>query len=325
MEHTQVKPLSNDVQIVSQTKLQRRKIKFKRYLPIFIMMSPGLIYLLINNYLPMFGLIIAFKDINYALGIFASEWIGFKNFTYLFSTKDALIITRNTILYNGAFIIINTVLAVGVAIMLNEIQSKLLKGFYQSVILLPFLISMVIVSYLTFAFLSTDVGYLNNTILPMLGLEEISWYTEAYVWPYILTFVSTWKGVGFLCVIYLASIIGIDQEYYEAATLDGASKWHQIRYITIPLIMPVIVMMTLLAIGRIFYSDFGLFYQVPMNSGAIYDTTNVIDTYVYRGLMQLGDIGMSAAAGLYQSVVGFILVLLSNWLVRRKSKENALF
>ncbi|MED4229173.1 ABC transporter permease [Neobacillus cucumis] len=288
-------------------------------------MLPGLIYLLINNYLPMFGLMIAFKDINFAKGILGSDWIGFKNFEYLFSTRDALIITRNTILYNGGFIILNTIVAIAVAIMLNEIKNKLAKSFYQSVILLPFLISMVIVSYLGFAFLSEDVGYLNKTILPMLGLDSVSWYSEAKYWPYILTFINMWKGVGFLCVIYLAAIIGIDQEYYEAAKLDGANKWQKIIHITIPCISPVIIMMTLLAIGRIFYSDFGLFYQVPMNSGALYDTTNVIDTYVYRGLMQLGDIGMSAAAGLYQSIVGFILVLLSNYLVRRKSKDHALF
>ncbi|WP_419956510.1 ABC transporter permease [Neobacillus niacini] len=300
-------------------------MKLKRALPLFIMMLPGLIYLLINNYLPMFGFIIAFKDINFSKGILGSDWIGFKNFEYLFSTRDAFVITRNTILYNGGFIILNTVLAIAVAIMLNEIKNKLAKSFYQSVILMPFLISMVIVSYLGYAFFSEDTGYLNNTILPLFGLDGVSWYSEAKYWPYILTIINMWKGVGFLCVIYLAAIIGIDQEFYEAATLDGANKWQQIIHITIPSIIPVIIMMTLLAIGRIFYSDFGLFYQVPMNSGAIYDTTNVIDTYVYRGLMQLGDIGMSAAAGLYQSVVGFILVLVSNYLVRRKSKDNALF
>lgn len=325
MSQVTAKPLEPDVHVVFKKRKSARKIKLKRYLPLFIMMAPGLIYLLINNYLPMFGLLVAFKDIDYAKGIFASDWIGLKNFEYLFSTKDAFIITRNTILYNGVFIILNTFVAIGVAIMLNEIKNKLVKGFYQSVILLPFLISMVIVSYLAYAFLSVDTGYLNKTILPMLGLPEVSWYLESKYWPYILTFINLWKGVGFLCVIYLAAIIGIDKEYYEAATLDGASKLQQIRYITIPSIMPVIIMMTLLSIGRIFHSDFGLFYQVPMNSGAIYDTTNVIDTYVYRGLMQLGDIGMSAAAGLYQSIVGFILVLLSNYLVRRKSKENALF
>jgi putative aldouronate transport system permease protein len=325
MSEVTVKNVESGVHTIPVKKVNTRLIKFKRALPLLIMMLPGLVYLLINNYLPMFGLIIAFKDINYAKGILASDWIGFKNFEYLFSTRDAFVITRNTILYNGGFIILNTVLAIGVAIMLNEVKNKLAKSFYQSVILLPFLISMVIVSYLGFAFLSEDAGYLNNTILPMLGLDSVSWYSEAKYWPYILTFTNMWKGVGFLCVIYLAAIIGIDQEYYEAATLDGANKWHQIIHITLPSIMPVIIMMTLLAIGRIFYSDFGLFYQVPMNSGAIYDTTNVIDTYVYRGLMQLGDIGMSAAAGLYQSIVGFVLVLVSNYLVRRKSKENALF
>lgn len=324
MSEVTVKKLEG-VQVVPKKKVNSSLIKLKRALPLFIMMLPGLIYLLINNYLPMFGLVIAFKDINYTKGIFASDWIGFKNFEYLFSTRDAFVITRNTILYNGGFIILNTVFAIAVAIMLNEIKNKLAKSFYQSVILLPFLISMVIVSYLGYAFLSEDVGYLNKTILPILGLDGISWYTADKYWPYILTFVHMWKSIGFSCVIYLAAIIGIDQEYYEAATLDGANKWQQIIHITIPSITPVIIMMTLLAIGRIFYSDFGLFYQVPMNSGALYDTTNVIDTYVYRGLMQLGDIGMSAAAGLYQSIVGFVLVLLSNYLVRRKSKDNALF
>lgn len=325
MSEVTVKELKADVQSIPKRKVNTRLINLKRYIPIYILMLPGLIYLLINNYLPMFGLMIAFKDINFAKGILGSDWIGFKNFEYLFSTRDALIITRNTILYNGGFIILNTIVAIAVAIMLNEIKNKLAKSFYQSVILLPFLISMVIVSYLGFAFLSEDVGYLNKTILPMLGLDSVSWYSEAKYWPYILTFINMWKGVGFLCVIYLAAIIGIDQEYYEAAKLDGANKWQKIIHITIPCISPVIIMMTLLAIGRIFYSDFGLFYQVPMNSGALYDTTNVIDTYVYRGLMQLGDIGMSAAAGLYQSIVGFILVLLSNYLVRRKSKDHALF
>jgi putative aldouronate transport system permease protein len=325
MSEVTAKSIKTDVQAVPKKKARSRMQKFKRALPLFIMMAPGLLYLIINNYLPMFGLMVAFKDINYAKGIFGSEWIGFKNFEYLFSTRDAFVITRNTILYNGGFILLNTVAALAVAIMLNEIKNKLVKGFYQSIILLPFLISMVIVSYLGYAFLSMDVGYLNKTVLPVLGLPEISWYLESKYWPYILTFINLWKGIGFLCVIYLAAIIGIDQSYYEAATLDGASKLQQIRYITIPSIMPVIIMMTLLSIGRIFHSDFGLFYQVPMNSGAIYDTTNVIDTYVYRGLMQLGDIGMSAAAGLYQSVVGFVLVILSNYIVRKKSKENALF
>ncbi|WP_256758091.1 sugar ABC transporter permease [Cohnella sp. WQ 127256] len=302
-----------------------RMMKWKKILPLTLMALPGVLYLLINNYMPMFGLVIAFKDVNFAKGILASDWIGFKNFFYLFKTQDAYIITRNTLLYNGAFIVLTTVSAIGVAILLNEVKNQIVKRFYQSIILLPFLVSMVIVSYLVYAFLSTETGLLNKVVFPKLGISEISWYIEAKYWPYILTIIHVWKNIGFSCVIYLASIIGIDQEYYEAATLDGASKWQQIRSITIPFIMPVIVMLSLISIGRIFYSDFGLFYQVPMNSGTISSTTNVIDTYVYRGLLQLGDIGMSSAAGLYQSLVGLVLVVLTNYVIRKINKENALF
>ncbi|BBH25023.1 sugar ABC transporter permease [Paenibacillus baekrokdamisoli] len=303
----------------------RRKSGIRKYGVLLLMMVPGLAYLLINNYLPMFGLLIAFKDFNSVKGIFGSDWIGFRNFEYLFKTQDAYIITRNAILYNFVFVVLNTVAAVAIAIGLNEIRSRFMSRVYQSVMLLPHLISMVIVSYLAYSLLSVDTGFMNKTVLPWLGLNEISWYTEAAYWPFILTIISLWKGAGFLCVIYLAAIIGIDPEYYEAAKLDGATKWQQIRTITLPLLSPIIIMMTLLAIGKIFYSDFGLFYQVPLGSGALNDTTQVIDTYVYRALMNLGDIGMSSAAGLYQSVVGFVLVLLSNYAVRKFSKDNALF
>ncbi|MGC6586451.1 ABC transporter permease [Paenibacillus sp. Dod16] len=289
------------------------------------MMLPGLIYLLINNYLPLFGLSIAFKDVNYSKGIWDSDWIGFKNFEYLFKTDDAFIITRNTILYNAAFIVLGLIVSVGVAILLNEIRNKVASRFYQSVIILPFLISIIIVSYLVYAMFSVNTGMVNKTLLPALGLDPISWYTEPKYWPFILTVVHIWKAAGYSCIVYLAAIIGIDPEYYEAAKLDGASKWMQIRKITLPMITPVITILTLLGIGRIFYSDFGLFYQVPMDSGALFSTTNVIDTYVFRGLMQLGDVGMSSAAGFYQSLVGFVLVLVSNYVVRKIDKNNALF
>ncbi len=299
--------------------------KALRYWPLIVMVIPGVIYLFINNYMPMFGLIIAFKDVNFTKGILASDWIGFKNFEYLFKTSDALLITRNTLLYNSVFILLNTVIAIGIAIMLNEVRKKFFARFYQSVVLIPYLISMVIVGYLVLAMLSGETGFVNKQLLPMLGIDAISWYSEPKYWPIILTIVNIWKNVGYLCVIYLAAIIGIDPEYYEAATIDGASKWQQIRAITVPLIAPVVTIMTLLQIGRIFYSDFGLFYQVPLNTGALLSTTNVIDTYVYRALMNLGDIGMSSAAGLYQSVVGFVLVILSNYIVSRRNRDNALF
>ncbi|XID94529.1 ABC transporter permease [Paenibacillaceae bacterium WGS1546] len=303
----------------------RKRGKWRKYMPLTLMVLPGMLYLLFNNYLPMFGLVIAFKDVNFAKGILASDWVGFKNFEYLFMTSDAYVITRNTIVYNAAWIVLGTTLAILLAILLNEVRRKMFARFYQSVIVLPHLISIVIVAYLCYAVLSLDTGFLNKSVLPALGLEEVMFYFEPKVWPYILTIVHLWKGLGFSVVIYFAAIIGIDEEYYEAARLDGASKWQQIRSITIPLISPVIIMLTLLSIGRIFYSDFGLFYQVPMNSGAIYETTNVIDTYVYRGLLGLGDIGMSAAAGFYQSIVGFALVLTANFIVRKISKDNALF
>jgi putative aldouronate transport system permease protein len=296
-----------------------------KYTPLYLMMLPGVAYLLINSYLPMFGLVIAFKDINFTKGIWKSDWVGLQNFKFLFQTSDAFIITRNTLLYNITFILIGLIVAVGFAILLNEVKSKVASRLYQSIIILPFLISMVLVSYLVFSMLSMESGFMNKTILPALGIEPVAWYNEPKYWPIILTMVQVWKGAGYACIIYLAAIIGIDPEYYEAAKLDGASKWQQIRKITLPLISPVITMLTLLQIGRIFYSDFGLFYQVPMNAGALFSTTNVIDTYVFRGLLQLGNMGMSSAAGFYQSLVGFVLVLISNFVVRRINKENALF
>lgn len=310
--------------ITKQTHRKGRRGILK-YTPLYIMMLPGLVYLIINNYLPLFGLSIAFKDVDYRKGIWNSDWIGFRNFEYLFKTSDAWMITRNTLLYNTVFIILGLIVSIGIAILLNEIRNKFFARFYQSVIILPYLISIIIVSYLVYAMFSVNTGMMNNTILPALGLDPISWYSEPKYWPFILTFVHVWKGAGYSCIVYLAAIIGIDPEYYEAAKLDGASKWVQIRKITLPMIMPVIMILTLLGIGRIFYSDFGLFYQVPMNSGALYSTTNVIDTYVFRGLMQLGDIGMSSAAGFYQSLVGFVLVLGSNYIVRKIDKDNALF
>jgi putative aldouronate transport system permease protein len=301
------------------------KAKFLNAAPYLIMMIPGIAYLLVNNYLPMAGLIIAFKNMNFSTGIFGGEWVGFKNFEYLFKTTDAYIITRNTILYNAAFIVINTTVSVLLAILLNEIRKTFFTKFYQSVVLLPHLISVIIIAYLVFGLLSMQTGFVNKSLLPFLGMDPVSWYTEPERWPFILIFVNAWRSCGFLCVVYLASVIGIDKEYYEAATIDGASKIRQIVSITLPLIKPTIILMVLLAIGRIFYTDFGLFYQVPLNTGAIYSTTNVVDTYVYRSFLQLGDVNMSSAAGLYQSVVGFVLVLLSNLLVRKFSKENALF
>ncbi|HZG87996.1 MAG TPA: ABC transporter permease subunit [Paenibacillus sp.] len=290
------------------------------------MMIPGILYFLINNYLPMFGIIIAFKNINFAKGIIESPWVGLANFEYLFKTSDAFIITRNTVLYNLLFLFVGTTLAFTCAILLNEIKNKALLRIYQAIISMPHLISWVIISYLVYAFLSVENGFLNRTILPLLGIEDgISWYTEAKYWPFILPLVDFWKGVGYSSIVFFAALLGINEEYYEAARIDGASRWKQITRITLPLVVPVIIIMTLLQLGRIFYSDFGLFYQVTLNSGALFSTTATIDTYVFNGLTGGGNLGMSAAAGLYQSIVGFILVITVNSLVRRKNKDSALF
>ncbi len=298
--------------------------RFRRYIPIYLLMLPGLIYLFVNNYMPLPGLVVAFKQYNARKGIYKSDWTGFENFKYLFATDDAWVITRNTICYNLVFIVVNTVLAIVVAIILSEIWGRA-KKFYQSAILLPFLISSVIVGYLVFAFLSVENGYINNAILPLFGKEGVSWYSEPKYWPFILVFVSAWKSVGYNCIIYLATLLGFDRAYYESAQIDGATKLKQIRYLTIPMLKPTIIMLTLMSVGRIFYSDFGLFYQVPMNQGALYSTTQTIDTYVYRGLLQLGNISMSAAAGVYQSVVGFILILSANLIVRKIDRDSALW
>ncbi len=304
--------------------LRKLRNKINRYLPIYLMALPGIAYLILNNYIPMAGVIIAFKNYNIRDGIWGSAWAGFSNFEYLFKTQDAWIITRNTILYNIVFIITGTVLSIFIAILLNEITHKFLSRFYQTVILLPYLISMVVVSYIVFAFLSMDTG-LVNSLLTKLGGEGILWYSKTQYWPFILVLVNCWKSFGFNTIIYYAVIVGIDHSFYEAAMVDGASRIRQIIRITLPSLKPTVIILTILAVGRIFYSDFGLFYQVPMDAGALYPVTNVIDTYVYRGLFYLGDYSMSSAASLYQSFVGFILVISANFIVRKLDADNALF
>lgn len=297
---------------------------------LFLMLLPGVLVLLLNNYLPMFGVMIAFKNFKfYGSSFFSSllqsEWVGFNNFAFLFKSSDALVITRNTLLYNAVFILVGLVVAVAVAVILNEIRSRGLSKFYQTALFMPYFLSWVVVSYIAFAFLSMDNGFFNRVVLPAIGLDPIPWYQAPQYWPYILIFLNAWKWTGYNCIIYLASIIGIEQEYFEAAMIDGANRWQRIIRITIPLIRPVIIMMTLLNIGRIFNADFGLFFQVPRNTGTLYPVTNVIDTYVYNALMVTGDIGMSSAAALFQSAVGFILVLATNRMVKKVNPDYALF
>ena len=297
----------------------------KKYWPLYIMFIPGIAYLIINNYIPMTGIVVAFKQYNLRDGIYGSPWIGLSNFEYLFKNQDAWVMTRNTIGYNLVFIVLGTVLAIAVAIILNEVRAQAAKQLYQTLILIPYLISMVVVSYLVFAFLSDGNGFINKSILPLFGLEGISWYNEAQYWPVILTIVYIWKSIGYNCILYYATICGIDRSLYEAAVVDGANRWQQVWNVTLPCLKSTIIILTLMSLGNIFRSDFGLFYQVTMNSGTIISTTQTIDTYVYRGLMQTSNIGMSSAAGVYQSVVGFILVLSANFIVRKLDSESSLF
>lgn len=291
---------------------------------LFVMALPGLLLLIAFNYLPMFGTILAFKSFNYSKGIIKSPWSGFKNFEYLFKTNAAFEITRNTILYNVTFILLGIVLSVAFAIMLSEITNRVSAKIYQTVFIMPHFLSWVVVSFVFFSLLSVDKGMINS-ILVKAGTEPISWYSEPKYWPFIIVLVHLWKAVGYSSVVYLAAIAGIPQEFYEAALIDGATKMQQIKNITIPFLKPIIIILFILSVGKIFYADFGLFYQVPRNSGQLYSVTNVIDTYVFNGLQNVGDVGMSAAAAFYQSIVGFILVLASNLIVRKIDKEYALF
>ncbi len=306
----------------SRVEKKKRPARWRSFVPVYLLMAPGLIYLLVNNYIPMAGIIAAFKRLNINDGIFLSPWAGFDNFRFLFASGAAGDIFRNTLLYNLAFIVVTTAVAIALAVLINDVASTRWRKLYQSAILLPFTLSMVIVSYVVFGFLSHENGLLNNSVFEN---DPVQWYSEGQYWPAILILVNLWKTVGYSTLLFMAGLISIDRALYEAAALDGANRWKQVLHIDLPSLIPTIVTLTLLAIGRIFYSDFGLFYQVPRNSGAIYDVTTTIDTYVYRTLISAGGIGQSAAAGFFQAVIGFVLVVSVNAAVRKYQRASALF
>jgi len=319
--------------IIRETKKVKPKRSFikdlKTNAPFFLMLLPGLLVLFINNYLPMIGVVMAFEQYrfneNFLTSLFTSQFVGFDNFKFLFSSPNIIDATRNTILYNGAFIILDIIIPISMAIALTEIWSKKISKFHQSVVFLPYFLSWVIVSYLAFSMLSFDNGFINRNIVALFGLESVNWYYEVGAWPVILILFHLWKYTGYNIVVYLAAISGINTEYYEAAALDGATKLQQIRYITLPMLKTIIIITTLLAVGRIFNADFGLFYNVPRNTGALYSVTNVIDTLVYLSLKNSANVSMTAAAGLYQAVVGCITVFTANFIVRKIDKDSALF
>lgn len=298
--------------------------EFQTNLSLLSMALPGIVLLFIFAYLPMLGILIAFKDYRFNLGILGSAWVGFQNFNFLFGTDAAFRITRNTLLMNILFISTTTVCALTVAILLNEVYRSRLSKYYQTMLFFPYFISWVIVSYFVFAFLNGQTGLINQWI-DALGIKRIAWYRSPEYWPLIFVLANLWNGIGFSSIIYLAGILGISPELFEAAKIDGAGKLQQIRYITLPMLYPMIIILVLLAIGRIFHADFGLFFFLPRDNPLLYSTTDVIDTFVYRSLVELGEISMAAAAGFYQSFVGFLLVIAANWVVRRFNEDYALY
>ncbi len=310
-----------------KTGLRKRNLfgirTFKKNWELLLLTLPAILYFVVFHYIPMFGAVIAFKFYNYNDGIFGSRWVGFDNFKFFFLSNDAFRITRNTILYNAAFIAIGTVAAVIIALLLHEVKSRKATKYYQTTMILPYFLSWVIVGYVTYALLNPNYGLLNQ-ILGIFGVAPIDWYSQKQYWPIILIIVNVWKGIGLNCIMYYAAIMGIDNSLYEAAKIDGASKIQQMFYITLPQLVSIITITTILAIGGIFRGDFGLFYQIPRDVGLLYPVTDVVDTYIYRGMTN-GDIGVTAAVGLFQSFVGMVMVLLTNLLVKKINPDNALF
>ena len=290
---------------------------------LFFLGLPGIVLLFVFAYIPMLGLIIAFKDYRYDLGFLGSKWVGFENFKFLFLSGDAWRITRNTLFLNLLFIIVLLFTSILFALILNEMKRGSVK-VYMTVMLFPYFLSWVVVSYILLAFLDMDRGFVNN-ILKLFSVPPMLWYNEPRYWPSLLTLANTWKNAGYLTIIYYAALINIDPQCYEAATIDGAGRLQQATRISIPLLIPLISLIVLLQLGKILYADFGLFYQLTRDSALLYPTTDVIDTYVYRALRKVGDVGMASAAGFYQSMVGFLLVLASNLVVRRISPEQLTF
>lgn len=288
------------------------------------MTLPGLLLVIIFSYIPMLGITVAFRDGRTVSGYFTGKWVGLDNFKFFFASQDAARITFNTVSMNFLFIITGTVGAVICALLLNELKNRTMVKIYQTIMFMPYFLSWVVIGFVSFAFLSVDNGYINS-ILTKLGMQPVDWYGNPNYWPVILTVVNLIKGLGYNAVVYFAGIIGIDQSLYEAAEIDGANKLRQIVHITLPLLTPLISVLVLLSIGKIFYADFGLFYYIPRETGVLFPKTDVIDTYVYRALRQLGNTGMSAAIALFQSIVGFVLVLASNLIAKKINPDNALF
>lgn len=295
----------------------------KNYL-LYLLALPGIAVIFIFSYLPMGGIVIAFQDFNPIKGITGSEFVGLKNFSFFIESTDTLKVIANTLFLNTLFILCGTLGSVAIAIMFSELGGKGFKRVTQTLVTLPNFLSWTVIAMFSVSLLSTDTGMINQ-MLGLFGVEPISFYNEPGYWPWILVIMKIWQGAGFGSIVYLATITGINPDIYESASIDGASRWHKIRFITLPLLKSTIILMLLLAMGGIFYGDFGMIYALVGRNVALYPTTDVIDTYVYRALMDLGDMSMAAAVGFFQSLVGFILVIVVNSLAKKFSPESALF
>ncbi len=329
-----IQNMTNSSGVATEKATVLNRMGFRRHKKTLILLSmvlPGAIWLLLLRYLPMFGIVMAFQNFeiyydNPTLfnNVIHSPWVGLQNFEFLFATRDCWGMLFNTIAYNLVFIILGAVISVAFAIMMSELTTKRLMKTYQTMMFFPFFLSWVVASYFLYAFLAPDDGLLVH-LFKDAAITQTGWYNDMKPWPYLIVFAHMWKNVGYTVVLYMAAIVGIDTSLYEAARIDGASKWQQIRHVTLPHLTTLIVVLLIINVGKIFNSDFGLFYTVPMNTGALIPVTQVVDTYVYRALISTGDIGMSTAAGLFQSAVGFILVLITNTIVRKVDPDSAMF
>ncbi|MCC8103760.1 MAG: ABC transporter permease subunit [Clostridiales bacterium] len=298
--------------------------EFKKNKALFAMLAPAVVFVFIMQYLPMSGLVLAFKNYRYDLGVFGSEWNGFQNFRFLFASGTGWLITRNTILYNLLNLVTSQALAVIIAIFITELNGKYFKKFTQSVIFLPYFISWIIVGVFVYNIFNYETG-LMNTILGYFGVDPVNVYSMPGVWPIIICCFNAWKWCGYNSVIYIAAIMGIDSGIYEAASIDGATMFQRVKSITLPSISPTLITMILLQVGRILRGDFEMFYQIVGNNGQLYNATDVIDTYVFRSLLQNANLGMTAAASLYQSVLCFVIIMVVNAIVKHIDSDYALF
>jgi putative aldouronate transport system permease protein len=291
---------------------------------LLLMCVPALAFFIVFNYCPLPGAWIAFTNFNYRDGIFGSQFVGFKNFEFLVKSGQLWLLTRNTILYNLAFIVIGNVLQIALAIMLNEVRLVFFKKIRQAVMFLPYFISVVLVGVIAFNLLNYDTGAI-NALIKQTGGDPIKIYSAAGAWPLIIILVQLWQSTGYGSIVYFAVIMGIDKSLFEAAAIDGASAWQRIRYVTLPSLKATFIILVLVSIGGIMHGNFGLFWNLIGNNASLFQTTDIIETSVYRMVLSQNNFTTSTAVGLYQSLFGFALVMIANWVVRRINEDYALF